>query len=192
MRTRRISRIAITLALVLPVLGAEAVAEDSNLLIYNTEGNRLRRYDADTIGGERLVEEVLIERGSRGEFASPSGPGRDINGQICLFPDGSGRFVAGEDTGQPNPRAGWGIFEADGQQSGKLTATYLADLIPRLEFTHIDRCTLHRRQRFRRARMTFTTGLFGFKPHFYPILANYICLKTAAGVTPAVYNIGQD
>ena len=32
--------------------------------------------------------------------------GLDINAQICFFPDGSGRFIAGEDTGQPTPPAG--------------------------------------------------------------------------------------
>ena len=51
--------------------------------------------------------------------------GRDINGEICFVPDGSGRFVAGEDTGQPSPPPGWGVFDADGTQVGKLTATYL-------------------------------------------------------------------
>ena len=51
--------------------------------------------------------------------------GRDINGEICFVPDGSGRFLAGEDTGQPSPPPGWGLFEADGTQVGKLTATYL-------------------------------------------------------------------
>ncbi|MGI9591932.1 MAG: PQQ-binding-like beta-propeller repeat protein, partial [Myxococcota bacterium] len=44
----------------------------------------------------------------------------------CRIPDGSGRFVMGEDTGQPSPPAGWGVFEADGSQAGKLTATYFA------------------------------------------------------------------
>lgn len=110
--------------LVLLLSGLPAAAEDSGLLVYGTEGNRLRRYDVDSIGSRRLVEEVLVERASAGEFGSPSGPGRDVNGQICFFPDGSGRFVAGEDTDQPNPRAGWGIFDARGRQIGKLTATY--------------------------------------------------------------------
>lgn len=94
------------------------------MLVYGTEGNRLHRYDVDTIGTSRLAEEILVQRASAGEFGSPNGPGRDINGQICRFPDGSERFVAGEDSNQPNPRAGWGIFDAEGRQVGKLTATY--------------------------------------------------------------------
>jgi hypothetical protein len=87
-------------------------------LLYAAEGNRLRRFDIDTIREPPLVEDVLIERAG----ADPDG--RDINGQICLLPDGSNRFVAGEDTGQPSPPPGWGVFEPEGTQVGKLTATY--------------------------------------------------------------------
>jgi outer membrane protein assembly factor BamB len=112
------------LLLLFPLAGA-APADDSDELVYNTEGNRLRRFDVDTIGGPRLLDEVLIERASAGEFGSAAGgPGRDVNGTICPFPDASGRFVAGEDTGQPTPPAGWGVFDARGRQIGKLTATY--------------------------------------------------------------------
>ena len=56
--------------------------------------------------------------------------GRDINAQICFFPDGPGRFIAGEDTGQPTIPPGWGIFQLQGHrgasanQIGKLTPTY--------------------------------------------------------------------
>jgi hypothetical protein len=97
-------------------------------VVYNTEGNRLRRYDVDTIGTARLVEEVAIERAG-GSDETPDGgigalEGRDVNGQICFFPDASGRFVLGEDSGQPNPPAGWGVFNPGGTQIGKLTATY--------------------------------------------------------------------
>ena len=91
---------------------------DSGLLLYSTEGNRLRRYDVDTIGST-LVEDILIERASLDPVT-----GRDSNGIICAIPDGSGRFVLGEDTGQPDTPAGWGVFSADGVQEGKLTATY--------------------------------------------------------------------
>jgi hypothetical protein len=93
---------------------------DEAVLLYSPEGNRLRRYDLDTIDNPPLVEDILIER------ASMDPNGRDINGQVCPLPDGSGRFIAGEDTGQPTPPAGWGVFDPDGTQVGKLTATYLA------------------------------------------------------------------
>jgi outer membrane protein assembly factor BamB len=97
-------------------------------LLYFAEGNRLHRLDVDTIGkkgGPR--DEVLIQNaGDEGGGGAPLfvSPNRDINGMVCPFPDGSGRFVAGEDTRQPSPPPGWGVFEANGLQIGKLTATY--------------------------------------------------------------------
>ncbi|MEZ5504324.1 MAG: PQQ-binding-like beta-propeller repeat protein [Halioglobus sp.] len=95
-----------------------AGAYDSGLLLYSTEGNRLRRYDIDTIGAG-LVEDILVQRA-----ADDPVNGRDSNGTICALPDGSGRYVLGEDTGQTAVPAGWGIFSADGIQEGKLAATY--------------------------------------------------------------------
>ena len=82
-----------------------------------TEGNRLRRVDLET--GR---EDVWIERSSHAE------EGRDVNGMICRVPDGTGRFVLGEDTGQPEIAPGWGIFSHAGVQVGKLSATYRAEL----------------------------------------------------------------
>jgi hypothetical protein len=87
-------------------------------LLYASEGNRLRRFDIESIDRPPLVDDILIER------ANLDPGGRDINGQICRIPGSNGRFVAGEDTGQPSPPPGWGVFERDGTQVGKLTATY--------------------------------------------------------------------
>ncbi|MFK7974753.1 MAG: PQQ-binding-like beta-propeller repeat protein [Halioglobus sp.] len=97
---------------------ANQINAESGELLYSTEGNRVRRYDIDTIGTADLNEDILIER------ARIDPEGRDLNGEMCFFPDGTGRFVAGEDTGQPNPPAGWGVFAPDGTQLQKLTATY--------------------------------------------------------------------
>jgi len=105
-----------TLASSPPALSAGAY--DSGELVYSTEGNRLRRFDVDTIGSA-LAEDILIESAG----VDPV-DGRDSNGIICAIPDGSGRFVLGEDTGQPGTPPGWGIFSADGVQEGKLAATY--------------------------------------------------------------------
>ena len=87
-------------------------------LLYGGEGNRLRRYDIDSIKQPPLRDEIFIHG------AGDQPPGRDINALICTAPDGSGRFIAGEDTGQPHPPAGWGVFAADGTEVGKLTPTY--------------------------------------------------------------------
>ncbi len=91
---------------------------DPQVLLYNTEGNRLRRYDVDTLD-TTLVEDVLQPSASD----DPT-HGRDSNGSICRFHDGSGRYVHGEDTDQPTPPAGFGVFSPDGTQVGKLTPTY--------------------------------------------------------------------
>ncbi len=106
--------------LALCLAGAAGAGE----LLVGAEGNRLRRYDVDSIDARPLAEDVLIESASDTESGPASRPGRDVNGMICLLPDGSGGFVLGEDTGQPTPPPGWGVFDASGQQIGKLTSTY--------------------------------------------------------------------
>jgi len=107
-------------------LASSALAADPGELLYSTEGNRLRRIDVDSIDAPPLVEDVLVEAANASENggAQPAGKFRDMNGMICTFPDGSGRFVNGEDTGQPDPPPGWGVFAPSGKQIGKLTATY--------------------------------------------------------------------
>lgn len=103
------------------LLALSATLDAAGELLYAPEGNRLRRYDLEGAGrGAPLAQDVLIERAELDPLR-----GRDINGMVCLVPDGSGRFVAGEDSGQPHPPPGWGVFEADGTQVGKLTpSTY--------------------------------------------------------------------
>ncbi len=106
---------------------APAAGADTGQLLYGTEGNRLRRYDVDTIGSGALAEDILVERASGSEQGGGTGVAgvkRDINGEICPFPDGSGRFIAGEDTNQSHPKEGVGVWAADGTQVGKLTTTY--------------------------------------------------------------------
>lgn len=122
-RTRRKRALGILVALAaLALADGPALAE----LIYGGEGNRLRRYDVGSIDAPPLLQDVLIERASAAEEGGDFPPDRfrDINGMVCPFPDESGRFIAGEDTGQPSPPAGWGAFAPNGRQIGKLTATY--------------------------------------------------------------------
>ena len=101
---------------------AAGLTGDSGELLYANEGNRMRRIDVDSIGTAHLDEDVLVP--SAGDAP---GTGRDVNGEICVVPDGSGRFLAGEDTGQTAVPAGWGLFDSSGTQVGKLTATYNTD-----------------------------------------------------------------
>lgn len=112
----------------LVALGADRAAAD---WLYVTEGNNVRRIDLATLEGGPPVSELFIEhapraasedgRGDRSDHAHPMR--RDVNGMLCALPGGRGAFVAGEDTGQPSPLPGWGIFDADGKTIGKLTTT---------------------------------------------------------------------
>lgn len=91
---------------------------ESGELLYVSEGNRVRRVDLDTLDTLPLLQDVWVESAKD----APAN-GRDLNGSVCVAPDGTGRLVAGEDTGQPNPPAGWGVLTREGTQVGKLTPT---------------------------------------------------------------------
>jgi outer membrane protein assembly factor BamB len=112
---------------IVALLAPTLVSAAPSFMLHANEGNRQRRFDIDTIGAPPLLEDVFVERASAEEAGGnlvTTGQFRDMNGMVCPFPDGSGRFVNGEDTGQPNPPPGWGIFDASGTQVGKLTANY--------------------------------------------------------------------
>ena len=88
-------------------------------VLFSGEGNRLNAYDAE----EPAKQTVIPSRAMNPD-------GLDINGQICFLPDGSRRFIAGEDTGQPNPPPGWGLFRLKGKSVGELSATQIAKMTP--------------------------------------------------------------
>jgi len=92
---------------------------EPGLLVFAPEGNRLHAYD---LASGR--QQVVIPNSSE----DPGG--RDINGPVCFFPDGSRRFVAAEDTGQPANPQGWGIFELRGDRIGEFSATQIGKLVP--------------------------------------------------------------
>jgi len=107
-------------ALALAFVGSVAArGAEAGELLYVPEGNRLRRVEIGTIGTATPRHDVLVENADGDPVR-----GRDVNGMICSLPDG--RFVAGEDTGQPRSPAGWGVFERDGRQVGKLVSTSAA------------------------------------------------------------------
>jgi hypothetical protein len=107
------------LALLAVWIGAAPAAADEWLLA--TEGNRLHLLDLASHRAEgRAAGQAQVWIPS----AADAGDGRDVNGMICALPDGSGRFVLGEDTGQPEVVPGWGVFSHAGEEVGKLTATY--------------------------------------------------------------------
>ncbi len=117
------------LVAVLPLLASgcggdeEAAAgksERDQVIVFVPEGNRLRAYAP--LRGE---SQVVVP-----SHADSPASGRDINGQVCFLPDGSGRFIAGEDTNQPNPPPGWGLFQLRGRRVGELSATQITRYVP--------------------------------------------------------------
>ncbi|HEY3142531.1 MAG TPA: hypothetical protein VGJ86_15440 [Acidimicrobiales bacterium] len=96
-------------------------AADAGPIVFSTEGNNLNAYTPDPPFEKQTVIRTVTD--------DPAG-GMDINGQICFFPDDPHRFIAGEDTGQPERTPGWGIFEVDGTAVGDLSAREVGRLVP--------------------------------------------------------------
>src|SRR4051794_7027258 len=70
------------------VRGAEAI-------VFGAEGNNLDAYE-----GTPPFKHQQVNAAFTPEAPQKSNPqGTDINAQICFFPDGSNRFIAGEDKG---------------------------------------------------------------------------------------------
>ncbi|MEZ5501651.1 MAG: hypothetical protein R3E50_02945 [Halioglobus sp.] len=89
--------------------------------LFFNENNRQRRIELRSIDNPPLLHDVAIE--------SAAGGGRDSNGQICQ--DAEGNRIFGEDSGQSDPPptfayAGWGVFDRNYQQVGKLTPTHVS------------------------------------------------------------------
>lgn len=100
---------------------AAAAGTGGDVIVFSTEGNNLNAYDP-----EPPFEKQTVITNAEDD---PDG-GMDINAQICFFPDDPHRFVAGEDTGQPERTPGWGIFEVTGEAVGELEAEEVARLVP--------------------------------------------------------------
>jgi len=100
---------------------SENATEDrgTEVIVFNGEGNNLNAYSAEPpFDSQRVISN-----------AEEDPDGLDLNAQICFFDDDT-RMIAGEDTGQPDPPAGWGIFEVDGGAIGDLSASKVGKLTP--------------------------------------------------------------
>jgi hypothetical protein len=97
-----------------------APPEPEAAIVFNGEGNNL-----NAIGTVEPFEKQTVIRNHDDD---PNG--LDINAQICFFPDDSGWFIAGEDTGQPSTPAGWGIFDLTGDTVGEFKAEQVGKLVP--------------------------------------------------------------
>jgi hypothetical protein len=93
------------LILALAVAGVLAPARAApRQFVLSPEGNHLWAYDAQTLEHQLVVR---AQNGSDPGEAPPAGAERrDINGQICVSPDG-GHVITGEDTVIP-PAGGTG------------------------------------------------------------------------------------
>lgn len=126
-------------AVAMPAAPAEPPERRGGDFVLSPEGNHLWAYDVTS--GERQ----LLVRGENaadpGVEPPPDSERRDINGQICVSPDGR-HFVSGEDTvigatdgedgaGSHDPAvAGWGYFEIEGSTLGQIRARQVGKLAP--------------------------------------------------------------
>jgi len=114
--------VGITLLTALPG-GAAGKDPHRAAIVFNGQGNNLDAYESTA---PFRHQRVITTRAD-----DPSG--LDINAQICFFPGkhhGARWFIAGEDTGQPNPPQGWGIFALKGKKIGSFRARKVGKLTP--------------------------------------------------------------
>ncbi len=105
-----------------PTITAAPPVETPQQIVFNGQGNDLAAY----LAVPPYTKQIVIPHYD--EVTQPDG--LDLNAQICFDPTNPRRFVAGEDTGQPNPPQGWGIFELQGDRIGELSATQVGKLTP--------------------------------------------------------------
>jgi len=96
-------------------------------VLFSPEGNNLWAYDTTPPFRSQKINTANHSFGD-----APSDPdGWDINGQMCAFSIGAKRYlITGEDTHQPTPPAGWGIFAVTGARVGQFGITRVARLVP--------------------------------------------------------------
>ncbi|MCJ7438341.1 MAG: hypothetical protein MUP97_11355 [Acidimicrobiia bacterium] len=111
------------LAIVPAIATARDTAKNADgspkVIVFNGQGNDL---DAFASTPPFTTQKVYTTR-------EKDPKGFDINAQICFFGDGR-TFIAGEDTGQPDPIQGWGIFRLRGSKVGSLKARQVGKLQP--------------------------------------------------------------
>ena len=104
-------------------------------ILFSPEGNNLNAF---TTAPPFTSQQVNTAHHSFND--APSDPdGWDINGQVCVFDhDGTTYLVAGEDTNQPQPPAGWGVFVLTGSDVGDIQIERVARLVPTYQPTEDD------------------------------------------------------
>ena len=90
----------------LPTRDDGAGRRRARLLVFNGQGNNLDAYDRRPGRSPKQIVDPNHDDDPRRASTS--------TGRSASSPTDPGRFIAGEDTGQPDPPAGWGIFELTG------------------------------------------------------------------------------
>lgn len=114
----------------------ESAAGPSDVLVFSGQGNDLMAYriaravpgHTDLGDDQRSFQLTDVESGNVVTNAADDPDGRDLNGQVCFLDERT--FVAGEDTGQPDPPAGFGLFELTGDTVDDLGAEQVGKLTP--------------------------------------------------------------
>ena len=125
-------------ASVLTVATPAATAAPAPQFVLSPEGNHLWAYDAAT-GAAQLVSHA-VNGNDPGVAPPPGSEPRDINGQVCVAPDGA-HIITGEDTvigggdgdsgSSHDPRiAGWGYFAISGAAVGDIRIEQVGKLAP--------------------------------------------------------------
>jgi len=103
-------------------------------VLFSPEGNNLWAYETEPpFAAQRVNTANHAFDETPGEPGDgPGDPnGWDINGQVCFFRQGGATLmVSGEDTNQPDPPAGWGIFRVDGSRVGDFAIDRVGRLVP--------------------------------------------------------------
>lgn len=129
---------AVALSSAMPLGDAGARPAPAAEFVLSPEDNHLWAYDAAS--GERQLVVRAVNGGDPGAPAPARSDRRDINGQVCVSPDGH-HAVTGEDTvigdggsdggSSHDPRiAGWGFFRLKGSSLGSVTARQVGKLAP--------------------------------------------------------------
>jgi hypothetical protein len=96
-------------------------------VLFSPEGNNLNAFSTTP-----PFEMQRVNTANHSFNDAESDPnGWDINGEVCLFDaEGTTYLIAGEDTGQPDPPAGWGVFVLTGSGVDDLAIERVSRLVP--------------------------------------------------------------
>jgi hypothetical protein len=101
--------------------------DTSEDVLFSPEGNNLWAYATTP----PFTAQKVNAANHTFDGSPPNPTGWDINGEVCSFTSHGKRYlITGEDTNQPDPPAGWGIFELTGTRVGEFAIQRVGRLVP--------------------------------------------------------------